>query len=212
MPRNSLRRKPKVAEDDAVGSMGELATRLEVHRNTLTGWKREGAPKGPPYSVRAWSSWAAEHGYGPGAGPSMHGVPGERVSGDVAVKLPGDNPYDEVVAAGFTYKDALEREKVRGQTITNVTLAIQQRTLEIEQRKAAGNLVSREHLRGEVQRLFDAFNAEGEQIAARVVKHMGTLSVDQREAVNRACEMAWGEVIEEVTPADMKRKKRKGGA
>jgi hypothetical protein len=43
-------------------TIGELATALGVHRNTVGNWVAEGAPPGPPYCELQWRIWIAAKG------------------------------------------------------------------------------------------------------------------------------------------------------
>lgn len=107
-------------------------------------------------------------------------------------ELPGSNPYDQVVARKIiNYKGALEREKVRGETIEN-------ERRQVELKKASKDLVTRRDALGAADRVRKAFTAQLEQLRSLVGKHLGEVGIDWKERVGIAVEKATAELLTRV--------------
>lgn len=65
MPHRRPRGKGLPALQGHVRQLRELAAALGVTDDTITAWRKNGAPAGPPYSIIEWYLWGKAKGYSP---------------------------------------------------------------------------------------------------------------------------------------------------
>ncbi len=129
-------------------SWDALAVALQVNARTLVRWRHSpGAPDS--LDLAAWQEWIQASGRRKAdAKPAT--LPG-------GISLPGHCAYDAAAAMGFPYPQALKREQVRTQELTN-------RKLDMEISKLQGDLFTAE----QVEARDDRWNAEVAALAEDV--------------------------------------------
>lgn len=221
MPRKKLRVAPPERLDGWVDTYEELGEQLgdgkPIHRNTLSAWARmRGAPKGPPYSVIEWYTFARAQGFKV-AKPRNERIRAlidaternpevdlpaldDDTNADGTLKLPGEpTPYDGLVIRNkISFSTAREREQLRADMITVQQRTVTLETQRLEAEKAKGTLIPKDESTKASAIVFNAFIREGELLPEAVVQALPELQHSVKAQVSEAVKAAWSAALDRV--------------